>query len=590
MISMRCSVGLTLGLLIMNVVFHPICQAHNHFPLANRYKREVTTMLPEMPQGDMSADPTLPLTDPCYPFVDISNHQFFSPGYPADTYTNNTDCVVVIEAPEGHLIKLDFRDWFAIEDSPECKNDYLEVRDGPHGYNNKLESSSFCGTKFPPMLTSSDRHLWIRFHSDENIEYKGFKAVFEYIPRPPSLKTPEIMPCRMDMTDLDEGHLGKPDIPVDILDYVGKHSMPIDCIWAITVREHWRIQLQFEQFSLEKPNDCESNFVEVFSDRTDMPSREKQFCGSIADTVLSKHNVMFVRFFSEKKESKSTFVANFTAYRDNEKNSVFYKQGCHDDEFDCEDTTCISATLKCNGRYNCRFRWDEDECQSAKSLAFTDDHIIIIMVIFSLILTGMCVTFIYNCIKKLIRDHHTIQEYIRQSREHQLNELDKQDPADKKPLKEGSRSRSQSSPSLDSERFDAANSVNTPCYVPGGEILPILIRNEHSMSPSNGDAYNTNIYTVDSENVPEMCDSACQTRESLFNTQGYNSGNSTPNHSVHTNSPPAPFSTFGYKKEGKFKAEAKIEMTPHKNKYSEDGRRPYSVQTTKSAPDVIVTH
>lgn len=54
-------------------------------------------MLPEMPQGDMSADPTLPLTDPCYPFVDISNHQFFSPGYPADTYTNNTDCVVVIE-------------------------------------------------------------------------------------------------------------------------------------------------------------------------------------------------------------------------------------------------------------------------------------------------------------------------------------------------------------------------------------------------------------------------------------------------------------------------------------------------------------
>lgn len=97
-----------------------------------------------------------------------------------------------VSAPEGHLIKLDFRDWFAIEDSPECKNDYLEVRDGPHGYNNKLESSSFCGTKFPPMLTSSDRHLWIRFHSDENIEYKGFKAVFEYIPRPPSCKLKKI--------------------------------------------------------------------------------------------------------------------------------------------------------------------------------------------------------------------------------------------------------------------------------------------------------------------------------------------------------------------------------------------------------------
>jgi hypothetical protein len=94
---------------------------------------------------------------------------------------------------------------------------------------------------------------------------------------------------------------------------------------------------------------------------------------------------------------------------------------------------------------------------------------------------------------------------------------------------------------------------------------------------------------VDNEPMPEMCDSACQTRESLFTTQGYSSGNSTPNHSVHTNSPPAPFSTFGYKKDAKFKAEAKIEVAPRKGKF-DDKRRPYSVQTTKSAPDVIVTH
>ncbi|CAH0550455.1 unnamed protein product, partial [Brassicogethes aeneus] len=176
--------------------------------------------------------------------------------------------------------------------------------------------------------------------------------------------------------------------------------------------------------------------------------------------------------------------------------------------------------------------------------------------------------------------------------EHQLNELDKQDREVKKPSsKSNSRgSRSHSSPSLDSAggRFERSNSINTPCYVPGGEVLPILIRNEHSVSPSgNGDAYNTNIYTVDNETVPEMCDSA------------YSSGNSTPSHSIH-NSPPAPFSTFGYKKDTKFKAEAKIEVQPHNQhnhnhkgnkKYDADPRqRPYSVQTTKSAPDVIVTH
>ncbi|XP_018576630.1 uncharacterized protein LOC108915147 isoform X2 [Anoplophora glabripennis] len=169
-----------------------------------------------------------------------------------------------------------------------------------------------------------------------------------------------------------------------------------------------------------------------------------------------------------------------------------------------------------------------------------------------------------------------LQDYLRQS-EQQLNELDKHGQEKKPSSKVGSQPRSNSSPSMDSNRFDAANAINTPCYVPGGDILPILVRSEHS---------------VDNDNPPEMCDSACQTRESLFTTQGYSSGNSSPNHSVHTNSPPAPFSTFGYQKDNKFKAEAKIEMVPQggrKNKY-DDMRRPYSVQTTKSAPDVIVTH
>lgn len=36
---------------------------------------------------------------------------------------------------------------------------------------------------------------------------------------------------------------------------------------------------------------------------------------------------------------------------------------CGPDEFNCEDSTCIASSLKCNGLYNCRFRWDEDNCE-----------------------------------------------------------------------------------------------------------------------------------------------------------------------------------------------------------------------------------
>lgn len=87
-------------------------------------------------------------------------------------------------ATAGHLLRLDFRDEFHIEPSDACKFDYLEVRDGAHGYENLI--GKFCGREFPPMMTSSGRFLWLRFHSDENIEYKGFSAVYESIPKPTS--------------------------------------------------------------------------------------------------------------------------------------------------------------------------------------------------------------------------------------------------------------------------------------------------------------------------------------------------------------------------------------------------------------------
>lgn len=85
-------------------------------------------------------------------------------------------------APPNHLIKLDFRNVFNIELSPDCEFDYLEVHDGQHGFATEL--GRFCGTDFPPIIYSSDRYLWLRFHSDENIEYEGFQAVYEFLPRP----------------------------------------------------------------------------------------------------------------------------------------------------------------------------------------------------------------------------------------------------------------------------------------------------------------------------------------------------------------------------------------------------------------------
>lgn len=77
-----------------------------------------------------------------------------------------------------------------------------------------------------------------------------------------------------------------------------------------------QIYLNFLRFDLDKPNDCESNFVDVFSARTDLPSRLRNFCGSIADSVTSEYNILHVRFYADYSAKNSSFESLFTAYRE----------------------------------------------------------------------------------------------------------------------------------------------------------------------------------------------------------------------------------------------------------------------------------
>ena len=64
----------------------------------------------------------------------------------------------------------------------KCIYDYLEIRDGPFGYSRLI--GRFCGTLWPPLTLSSSRYLWLAFKSDENIEYKGFRATYNFLPDP----------------------------------------------------------------------------------------------------------------------------------------------------------------------------------------------------------------------------------------------------------------------------------------------------------------------------------------------------------------------------------------------------------------------
>jgi len=93
---------------------------------------------------------------------------------------NSAVALCRIAAPSGHRIRLDFRGEFHIETSEDCDYDYLQVVDGPFSYSPLI--GRYCGRLQPPLIESTGRYLWLRFHSDDSIEYIGFHIVYEFIP------------------------------------------------------------------------------------------------------------------------------------------------------------------------------------------------------------------------------------------------------------------------------------------------------------------------------------------------------------------------------------------------------------------------
>lgn len=144
------------------------------------------------------------------------------------------------------------------------------------------------------------------------------------------------------------------------------------------------------------------------------------------------------------------------------------------------------------------------------------------------------------------------------------------------------------------------NISNSDCYVPSGNLIPVLIQHESSHIYLSVEDEHCDGLMSSYSMTAETKDIECQTRESLFDTSAVipkTTGHYRVRPSESPFRPPLGFSTFGYRKDSnsssdpkppKFRAEAIIEMDKFSSELSQT--RPYSIESTKSAPDVIVMH
>ncbi|CAK8687745.1 unnamed protein product [Clavelina lepadiformis] len=100
---------------------------------------------------------------------DVSSH----PQYGDSNYINGNDCDWVISTNGNRGVHLTF-EGFEIEFESDCSYDFVEVYDGDA--DTAVTFGRFCGNEAPDPILSSGNSLLLRFHSDDTINKKGFRA------------------------------------------------------------------------------------------------------------------------------------------------------------------------------------------------------------------------------------------------------------------------------------------------------------------------------------------------------------------------------------------------------------------------------
>lgn len=93
-------------------------------------------------------------------------------------YINNVECIWELETDVGYHIDVVFKEYFYIESSTNCINDYLKIQQ-KNSSNEWEDIATLCGRNPPKFLNSTSSQLRLIFHSNEAITGDGFYVTFD---------------------------------------------------------------------------------------------------------------------------------------------------------------------------------------------------------------------------------------------------------------------------------------------------------------------------------------------------------------------------------------------------------------------------
>ncbi|XP_017064010.1 cubilin homolog [Drosophila eugracilis] len=215
--------------------------------------------------------------------------------YPTDGvgYDHNSQCAWVIRTNESLVVNVTFNS-FDVEDSTECRFDWLQINDGRSAAAQII--GRFCGNHLPHggNIVSSGNQLYLWFRSDNSTAKEGFDLSWNSMP-------PQ---CGGRLDFETHGTLASPGSP-------GNYPKNRDCRWQLVAPTSKRIKLTFFSLQLEQHDSCNFDYVKI---KDIISARElAKFCtsGAPAPLLLPTH-MAEIHFHSDADGSDTGFQLHYS--------------------------------------------------------------------------------------------------------------------------------------------------------------------------------------------------------------------------------------------------------------------------------------
>ncbi|CAG2107294.1 unnamed protein product, partial [Medioppia subpectinata] len=223
---------------------------------------------------------------------------------------NYMNCVWYITVAENRVIELVFNR-INMLNNYNCYYNGLEIRDGVNSTAPLI--GRYCQTirDTGAIVKSSGNQLRITYRTDgyyyhDNIEDLGFRLAYR-------TTLGEDQGCGGVFHNISMGSIESPDIDND-----GKYELDVNCWYHFILPEDKVVKITFSKLDIEESptngTKCAFDFVEVRDGLSHTSALVDRFCGTtIPSPIIGSTNKMAVQFFSDGKEAKTGFKAQFEA-------------------------------------------------------------------------------------------------------------------------------------------------------------------------------------------------------------------------------------------------------------------------------------